>query len=191
MPVDQLNNTITRLYLKEKQCYLWRDGPWHLRKEAEHCLRESLMWNIVLQQQHLLFRVLLSCASQTAYKMTLNKNNSKKKDLHGWILWILYVVLHFPIKPQASGFILKVPIDLTVWRNSNLHLDIWSLWASHRWTPWSSGLPGWLPAAFQCECVGYGGQLGWKGAEWTEWKQKETRLSVLTITISAKLFVHY
>lgn len=53
--------------------YLWCDGPRHLGKEAEHSLRESLVRDVMLQQQHLLLCVLLPCSAQTAHKVTLTK----------------------------------------------------------------------------------------------------------------------
>ena len=64
-------------------------------------------------------------------------------------------------------------ISKKFWRDFNSHLDIWSLWASHRWKPWSCGPPVWTPDVFQCEYVGCGGLPGWRGDGLTVWKRKE------------------
>ena len=64
-------------------------------------------------------------------------------------------------------------ISKKFWRGFNSHLDIWSLWASHRWKPWSCGPPVWTPDVFQCEYVGCGGLPGWRGDGLTVWKRKE------------------
>lgn len=47
------------------------DGPWHLGKEAEHNLREGLVRDVMLQEQHLHLCVLLPCSAQTSHKVTL------------------------------------------------------------------------------------------------------------------------
>lgn len=57
-----------------KSCYyLWCDGPRHLGKETEHSLREGLVRDVMLQEQHLLLCVLLPRTSQTTHKVTLQE----------------------------------------------------------------------------------------------------------------------
>lgn len=51
--------------------YLWRDGPGHFGKEAQHSLGEGLVGNVVLQQQDLLLGVLVPSLPQTAHKVSL------------------------------------------------------------------------------------------------------------------------
>ena len=58
--------------------YLLRDGPGHLGQEAEHGLGEVLVRDIVLQQEHLRLRALVSCVAQATYKMTLGDGERKR-----------------------------------------------------------------------------------------------------------------
>lgn len=62
--------------LRSVSHYLWCDGPRHLGKETEHSLREGLVGDVVLQQQHLLLCLLIPCIPQTAHKVALTKKKS-------------------------------------------------------------------------------------------------------------------
>ena len=68
-----MQQNYNRAKFVSKKSDLGCDGPRHLGEETEHRLREGLMWNIMLQEQHFLLSVLLSCTSQTADKVTLKK----------------------------------------------------------------------------------------------------------------------
>lgn len=118
--------THTQSYKKQKKTesvivlsrkgHLWCDGPWYLGKEAEHSLRESLMWNIMLQKQHLLLCFLLSCASQTADKVTLthtHTNFEPNKQICCFCYKILKT-LFFLIK-QKNTFLATVWEKTYIW----------------------------------------------------------------------------
>ena len=59
--------------------YLRRDGPGHLGQEAEHGLGEVLVRDVMLQQDHLRLRALVSCVAQATYKMTLGEGERERK----------------------------------------------------------------------------------------------------------------